>query len=54
MAVRSQTRQAHEPPQQPNRDPKPQTPMPVPKVVRDATDRFIRRYGKTLKDLERY
>jgi hypothetical protein len=37
-------------------DPARQTPapQPVPKVVRDATDRFIKKYERTLRDLEKY
>lgn len=29
-------------------------PQQVPKVVRDATDRFIKKYSRTLRDLEKY
>jgi hypothetical protein len=34
--------------------PRPSTEKPVPKVVRDATDRFLKKYERTLRDLEKF
>jgi len=55
MTVRSSTRDAQTP-TRPSREDTPPKPAPqeVPRVVRDATDRFVKKYSKTLRDLEKY